>query len=894
MTTLTLEQCLAVRRETAPSSVSEPSGEASGEALADALFIAGAYAEAVDAYAECLPRTSTLDAKHGYCLAAVDRFDEAATLLTEDTCAGSARALAVLAVALAGGWERWGLEAEPPTDKGSATATRKGRARAALDLALAVDRPPSLAFYVYQSLVPWYGDREAALELAERACGLYSIEWLDVWRCQLLRTLDRPDGGALDAVLARLPGTDDPDTPREAFASAIALDRFDDAVAVIDHGEGALAEGQVDRDFGLLRAWIELRRALAGDAPAAGRAIAGASAWFSATSSFEPPHAPARPLAAQKLLLAAGVLTGDDMVVKSAAVALMDIWDDDKWSADYGPDMEMISTGSLLHEADFGEGYKSGILRKALGSGEWERWQFHLALRIHLNVDSEDEDALDDIRMYGPAFAPGWALRDVASVLIDDPSPQMRDAGRLLAVHCLREDDAGAEADLSDFLFDQFPAEDLDRFLDGVFIGLSGRESSSHGAARPLVDALCNRLFAVKAFEAQRKLADLAVEGTGETNDALFHAALARQNLNDLAGARERYVAVLAADPTFRVAYGNLALIHADLGDAQAVKALQTAFNAHAVPSDERWAQTATVLANGLKRATAQKNGQDQIAQRAWAIAAFPALVQEAPSPDSLSLPEAAMLLALSRACDQDHVHWTLSPFGKGTIPLAPTSYFNQALFALARKGIVAISETSPVSAFGEREGRPTFALDELTWRISPGTLTLQRAIRDMPRKDWPDAWEVHAESFSRDLAVEECIRYMEYQAGQVDIDAPSREDARPVLRGFLEHSSIGQCFYFIHHGAKSALEYKVKYGAARKAVTTVMLKRLTERGERAIENGWDTCYDRIRALPRTHLESALHDVLTGWGERVMTTPVRVLDAGSGDGDGPSGDRKGS
>lgn len=879
MMTLSLEECLAARRSASPL-VSVP---ASGEAAADALFITGALADAVDAYAVCLPRTPALDVKHGYCLVAVDRFEEALGLLTEHNCADSPTALSVLAVALAGGWDKWSLGDEDPDDEDSTTNAQK-RARVALDLALAFDRPPSLAFYVYHSLVRWYRDREAALQIAERACMLYSIEWLDVWRCLLLRTLDRADNNALDAVLSRVANTNDSETLQEAFEAAITLGRFDDAMAVIEHERGLLEEGQVDPNLSLLRSWVELRCALAGDDSAASRAVEGASIWLVADTR-DGVHASARTLAAHKLLLAAGVLTGNDTVIKAAATALMDVWDEDEWFGEYGPNMEMISAGRLLHEADFGDGYESPRLSTVLGSGAWERWRFHLALHNYRYAENVHQDALVDICSYGPAFAPKWAFRDVASVLVDDPEPQMRDAGRLLAMYCLSQDDDGKKADLSDFLFDQFSTEDLTDFLEGVFIGFSGRDPSSHGAALPLVDALCNRLFSIKAYEAQLKLADLAVEGSGDTKRALFYSALARQNLKDFDGAKNLYSDILFADPMFRVAYGNLALVHAEIGDVQALKHLQSQFNEHAVAGAEPWTQTEAVIAESLKRAISLKTGQDQIARRHWAIAAFPDLSQEAASPESISLPEAAMLLALLRSCEQDHTYWTLSSFGKGVIPLSPTGHFDQALFSLARKGIVAISETSPVSAFGEREGRPTYMLDELNWRISSGTLGLQRTIRDMERKDWPKAWASHVESFSRDVAVEECIRYMEHLAVERNIDAPSREDARPVLRGFLEHASVGQCFYFIHHGAKSALEYKAKYGASRKAVATAMLNRMTERGERAIENGWNTTYDRIKALPRTHLEAALHDVLTRWREQVMAIPVRVLDATHRDGD---------
>lgn len=117
----------------------------------------------------------------------------------------------------------------------------------------------------------------------------------------------------------------------------------------------------------------------------------------------------------------------------------------------------------------------------------------------------------------------------------------------------------------------------------------------------------------------------------------------------------------------------------------------------------------------------------------------------------------------------------------------------------------------------------------------------------------------------------------MEYLAEQRDLDPPAQTDSRALFRELLEHSSVGQCWYFIFRGVTSANDYQTKYPVSRAQVTAMMLRRTREVAERALQNGWDTRYSRIAALPRSHLSAALHDVLTGWAERAFDEPLRSL-----------------
>ena len=115
----------------------------------------------------------------------------------------------------------------------------------------------------------------------------------------------------------------------------------------------------------------------------------------------------------------------------------------------------------------------------------------------------------------------------------------------------------------------------------------------------------------------------------------------------------------------------------------------------------------------------------------------------------------------------------------------------------------------------------------------------------------------------------------MEYLTHQRRLMAPSRAEARALFRELLELSSVSKCWYYIYVGVTSANDYRTKYKVTSDRVSKMILNQIRNRGVTAIEKGWDTQYRRINQLPRSHFSGALHDALTGWGERAFEEPIR-------------------
>lgn len=247
-------------------------------------------------------------------------------------------------------------------------------------------------------------------------------------------------------------------------------------------------------------------------------------------------------------------------------------------------------------------------------------------------------------------------------------------------------------------------------------------------------------------------------------------------------------------------------------------------------------------------------------------------------SPEELSLLEAATLIALLRACPLDHVNWTLTPLSASAQSFEPTNKFIGTLFGLLKKGVVAIDPSTPAGTVElTADGQLTAYLTHVVWRISSNTLALQRSIRDLPIEKWPHSWRDHAPVLARDLGVEELVTYLEYLVVNRDLPAPNMDEARSLFRVQLEQFAIAQCYYLAHKTMRETLDYQALYRPGRTQVATRIINLLRGNGERAIAQGWDTRFARIRQLPPSLLWEALNDVLTGWGSAAFEKPVTKL-----------------
>jgi hypothetical protein len=260
------------------------------------------------------------------------------------------------------------------------------------------------------------------------------------------------------------------------------------------------------------------------------------------------------------------------------------------------------------------------------------------------------------------------------------------------------------------------------------------------------------------------------------------------------------------------------------------------------------------------------------------ALAGFPDPNTTRLQPDDVSLLEAACLIALLRACPLDHARWTLRPLkDAGQQRFEPTQKFIGTLFDLMAKGVIAADASTPPDVFSMPDGRLSAYLDRVVWRISPHTLELQRSIRDLHRAHWPAGWRSQAPMLARDLGVEEMVVYLGLLLESRSLPGPDEEELRAIFRVQLERLAVAQCYYLAYKTMRETLDYQAKHRPGVKQLQSRVLNLLRSNGQRAIDLGWDTRYSRVKELPPSFLFEALHDVLTGWGQRAFDEPLMSL-----------------
>jgi tetratricopeptide (TPR) repeat protein len=385
-----------------------------------------------------------------------------------------------------------------------------------------------------------------------------------------------------------------------------------------------------------------------------------------------------------------------------------------------------------------------------------------------------------------------------------------------------------------------------------------------------VLDALSSDLVEKKLYLQLQQLAEEAVDLDPSTT-AHFHAGYAAQMLNERERARAAYEALLEDEPNHHPATRNLILLLDQQRDLARIQNFLPHIVAMAKEQPDPWAATLTLAREAEARAKADSADQRARDQIRDALSNFPPLSHDFVSIDDLSLVDAAHLIALLRACDIDHATWTLRALGRSSTPFDPTNFMRGALLSLAKLGIISNAESSPRSAFEvDQSGDVSYYLHQIEWRIGPATIQLAERIRTLPRTAWPSSWQEQLSIVARDLAVEECVAYVEHLAEERNLITPDRADLRVLFREMIETTSVTRCWYFIYLGVVSTNDYKTRYRATSDRIATHMLNRIREKWERGTREQWGKEYGRPSTLPRSQIAAALHDVLTGWGERAF------------------------
>ena len=795
---------------------------------------------------------------------------------------------AMHALIIAGGWNHKKIEKYNIFNKRkfkNEYESRYDRTEKLISLALKSEKTDLLAFLAYKNILDdYYHISEASLAIAERSISLYKSSEMLEWYAFLQRRLNQPSLSTLHRLFNDLPCELTVSYINEAFNTAMALKDFCKAKKAIDILDNNFLDKN-DLNFTvkskLLRSYVDFCCTIeTPNSPHAEYLIEFLDDLI--TSVRSPESINENIIFAAKMNLALSVFLNQQKTIpNSVELLIKSFWY--KRLDQYSPGKDAIFLEGFFHECDFGYYYQSTIVENALSQNLLRYWRLLLALRTILFVEDDSENKAKEIIItLGPDLAPEWARAIVTKTLLHSKiSRDFFNLGKTIAEHCFNLDYdqkiGGIDFIASDF--HHLESKQLYDLVKGITEVFESKSQDHSAKGKSLVEEISSILVKKKFYKELSHLSSLILIKKEDKNFEgceiiLFYNAVANQLIENYEVAKRNYESLIILNKKHYPAYYNLALIYEMYSDKDSLVSLLHSLDALNNKSKEI-TKTRSYIVTAIKILEKKQADIDthHFIQRELSL--LPQLVKKKIDQVDLSLVEATCLLALFRACDLDHMTCILAPFNKSPIPFEPTDQFKSALLPLLQKGIIEISTISPDSSFSVLDGKICFNFEQLSWNISVNTLALCREIRDQTLVKWPGHWREQSLSLARDLAVEECVEYMEYLSQERRLIAPDRVEARALFRELLELSSVSKCWYYIFAGVTSANDYRTKYKVTSNKVPKMILNQIRNRGVTAIEKGWDTQYKRISKLPRSHFSGALHDALTGWGERAFDEPIR-------------------
>lgn len=890
----TLAQCIAAWRGGLDLAITE--AEDRPEEVGDCHFAAGEFLQAASSYGQVRRPNSVCKAKYGWVAAVNGDFALAKTLLTTRNCGDTSGEIAILVLIEVGGF---GAPLLHSAEQGKLSASQKSKllskVTSLLQLCLQESEPDFLVFYVYKDVFPYYQNAALHLPVAKRGLSFFSNYYVvRLWHARVCRLARATDSSVLSGLRENIPSKWNGEYAEEIFQTACYLQDYSSIDRILESTSQWVAseweEPQVSvglNQLDLLHSYLDLKRIQQGDNAVLSRACARLNEQVevairdhcvvivASEGAIDQRFTDMTVLA---LRLALACESDDKLLVRKIVNLLASV----RMKSEAGPGCDDLFSDYLFRNPLAMESLAidldryTAFIESCVDGEVFNKWLFIRAAEAVVLGD-ELEENIETLVAFAPVFdAPGlftyisdaWLGRLESDNLLHI----MQFANALIAYVNWLKKEPSSEIYYG-FELSEASSEIINLLLGSVLERLK--------AERSYVGEWLVGLFGAALLEHKRhinllEVCELVLEQV-ESGIALFYSGYVLQVEGLLEDARERYESAIKVKPDYTAALGNLAIVYRDLDLFPELETLVSCIAAKAKGDSDSWRRVLDIAKRQLSGLTAQRT-QHQAQQRLIsAKSSFSNLVSSSLEPGNLSLIEAVYLVALVRGCDMDHVNGRLAPFGTTAKPMDPTPGLRYAIIGLLKKGILGIADITPDSAFDVSAEHTRYYLHRITWTFNSATLDLYKNIRKLSRGEWPENWESQLSILARDLAVEECVQFLESQAEERKIEPPPVEDMRSVYRLLLEKCSVSRCWYFSYLAAMSANDYRTKYNANDRAVTTRLIRLVDQKAAKALEEGYGKDFNRSSSSPRSQLSEAFHDVLTGWEEKAFTTPLHEL-----------------
>lgn len=251
-----------------------------------------------------------------------------------------------------------------------------------------------------------------------------------------------------------------------------------------------------------------------------------------------------------------------------------------------------------------------------------------------------------------------------------------------------------------------------------------------------------------------------------------------------------------------------------------------------------------------------------------------------------LNFREKVFLGALLRTSLSEDMEVIL-PLNDAERELAPTiGYIKEILSYLIGRGIISVDSNSSIDAFLDSneekdiEFPNVYYITMVKYRINiVGDEEIKNILSKIINpKSFSDADKEDALNIWKEIALEECIEYFEYQMKSVRFDFNIGEKTIAIFKDLLENFSVSQIYGIIYKSVANATKYYQESSVSKKQAANSVIGGCQRYAERAMINNWELAkYSRIKELPQSMISEFFFDRVIGVGSLGFNMPPSEL-----------------
>ncbi len=249
-------------------------------------------------------------------------------------------------------------------------------------------------------------------------------------------------------------------------------------------------------------------------------------------------------------------------------------------------------------------------------------------------------------------------------------------------------------------------------------------------------------------------------------------------------------------------------------------------------------------------------------------------------SPSECSFQQAFYVVGLCRAGQCEEGGLILSIQSQG-VPLAPTrSFAVEIVQSLHNQQLIDISLSSPLDCFElEESGALEPIWDQIRFDLHLGareqeSLVVFNYLESIVhcRGKWPEPWRAELLGVWQELAMHECLRYLEVILSDHGFRFRAGAKTQQVLSDALRNYSISQVYNFIWTAVRDAAGYFLREGTSRQQAANTVAGSIQRKAERALSEEWNIkSFRRDYRCSESILAAHFAYVSTSLGERYLT-----------------------